>query len=191
MISDMERLLVVVAGALDSIPVQYAVGGSVASTRHGEPRMTNDLDILVALEADKIDAFRAALGEAWYVPTSSLEEAVRSAGSFNVIHYEWMDKVDFFVAGPCPLHRAALDRSVPVRIEDAKVAFYSAEDIVLQKLLWLRSSEGVLEAQRRDVIGVLKTSRAGLDLPYLQQMADELGIRELLAPCLHAAGLGS
>lgn len=48
MISDMERLLVTVATALEHVPARYAVGGSVASTRHGEPRMTSGLDVLVA-----------------------------------------------------------------------------------------------------------------------------------------------
>lgn len=188
-ISDMERLLVTVARALESVPVAYAVGGSVASTRHGEPRMTNDVDVLVDLKAAEIDAFRAAFGPEWYVPESALHEAVQAAGSFNVIHFEWMDKVDFFVAGTGCLQREALARSSRVRIADVGVAFYSAEDIVLQKLDWLRRSGGVLDGQRRDVIGVLKASREVLDVEYLKRMAGELGITELLAQCLSAAGL--
>ena len=185
----MERLLITVAAVLERVPVPYAVGGSVASARHGEPRMTNDLDVLVALEVDQIEAFRAAFGEGWYLPDAGLGEAVLRSSSFNAIHLAWMDKVDFFVAGSQPLQRAALARAVPVRIEAAEVAFYSAEDIVLQKLEWLRASSGILAGQRRDVVGVLKTSRASLDLAYLTDAAARCDLRSLLDPCLREAGL--
>lgn len=34
-----------VAGVLESLGVEWAVGGSFASSAHGEPRATNDIDV--------------------------------------------------------------------------------------------------------------------------------------------------
>ncbi|MBL9088132.1 MAG: hypothetical protein JNM10_13415 [Planctomycetia bacterium] len=49
MLTEPESLLVAVAGALDVAGIRYAVGGSVASSRFGEPRATLDLDVVVEL----------------------------------------------------------------------------------------------------------------------------------------------
>ena len=185
----MERLLAAIATALEEIPVRYAIGGSVASTHQGEPRMTNDVDVLVDLGPDHLDAFRSAFGEDWYIPDRGLPEAVRTAGSFNLIHLSWMDKVDFFVAGDEPLKRKTLERAVPLRIGEIDVAFSSAEDIVLHKLDWLRQSGGILERQRRDVLGVMKATGSALDISYLRRMAETLSLEEPLESCFRDAGL--
>jgi hypothetical protein len=51
------RLLAV----LDRMEIPYEVGGSVASSAHGIPRTTLDVDIVVDLKPDQIDSFAAEL----------------------------------------------------------------------------------------------------------------------------------
>lgn len=46
----------------DNLGVPWAVGGSLASSIYGEPRSTNDLDIVAALTIRNIPDFVAGLG---------------------------------------------------------------------------------------------------------------------------------
>lgn len=48
---------VALRSALESAGVRYAVGGSWASTAFGEPRFTNDADILADFTAESLSHF--------------------------------------------------------------------------------------------------------------------------------------
>ncbi len=56
-----------VTRVLDALEVLYCVGGSFASTVHGEERATRDVDILAALQPSQSAAFVAALDPDFYV----------------------------------------------------------------------------------------------------------------------------
>jgi len=103
-----------------------------------------------------------------------------------------MEKVDLFVAGAHPLDAHTLQHRVLLPVGTPKpygVWFTSAEDIVLRKLDRPRLSGGVLERQRRDVVGVLKMKRDALDLACLRSTADALDLRKALESRLSDAGL--
>lgn len=51
----------ILRGALESAAVRYAIGGSWASTAFGEPRFTNNVDILADLTEQNFDRFLASL----------------------------------------------------------------------------------------------------------------------------------
>jgi hypothetical protein len=74
---------------------------------------------------------------------------------------------------------------------DAPSAYFcSAEDIVLQKLLWFRKGAGVSERQWNDLLAVLKVQANALDYDYLKRWAAELGVAELLVRAFDDAGIG-
>ena len=56
-----------IAGGLTGIGVAYVIGGSFASSVHGEPRSTNDIDMVADLRQSDIDAFIDAIGAEYYV----------------------------------------------------------------------------------------------------------------------------
>lgn len=60
----------------------------------------------------------------------------------------------------------------------------SAEDVVLAKLEWFRLGGEVSERQWRDIIGVLKTQQSALDIDYLKQWAQALGVANLMERAL-------
>jgi len=165
--------------------VPYVVGGSVASSLHGEPRSTNDVDVVADLAQATVLLFVKSLGEAFYVDAPAATEAVRAGGSFNVVHIESAVKVDFFVAGTDPLDRERLRRRLAVSAADNQATLYvdTAEDVVLRKLEWYRRGGETSERQWRDVVAVLRVQRQ-MDNEYLRRWADRLGIADLLVRAL-------
>lgn len=174
-----------VAAHLARIGVLYVIGGSFASSVHGEPRSTNDIDMVVDLRAVDIDAFIDAMSSEWYVSRDAVVEAVRAGGTFNVIHMPTAVKVDIFVAGLDAFDRARLQRRVPVAFSSGAkpVTLFvdTAEDTILRKLEWYRRGGETSERQWRDVSGIVNAQSARLDRSHLREWAVKLGIDDLLA----------
>lgn len=92
-------LLALVGAQLDRIGCPRFTTGSVASMVYGEPRFTNDIDIVVRLDERKAREVAAAfVGDDWYVSTEAAVEAVRHHGMFNIIHVPSGLNADLIVA---------------------------------------------------------------------------------------------
>ena len=172
-----------VLDALESLGTQYYVGGSLASSAHGIPRASIDADLIADLQPGDVAPLVAALRDDYYVPEERIRDAVARRSSFNLIHLATMFKVDVFVAGDRTFDRRALDRARREPLEEGPsraVPLASAEDIVLAKLEWFRKGGEVSERQWTDVIGVLRTLAEAIDSSYMEELAAELGISDLL-----------
>lgn len=192
-LTDPQGILLELAAALDASGIRYAVGGSVASSRHGEYRATNDVDVLVEIGPTTLGPLIDALGSDYHIDRTAAERAVRVGGTFTAIHLKELVKVDFFVATEEKLHRLQLERRAALTLDPSAppVFLISAEDAILTKLVWFRRSGEVLERQLRDVAGVLKVRGDELDMEYLGHAAVVLGVRDLLDDALVRAGLGA
>lgn len=184
------RVLFQVADVLERLAIPYAVGGSLASSHHGEPRSTNDIDIVIALRVDQAAALAAALSPGFHVDEVSVREAIARRRSFNVVDRTFYVKVDLFVAGDGVLDREQLERrlSKPMTPDSPRlVSVTSPENIVLRKLDWYRQTDETSDRQWRDVIGVLKARRGRIDLDYLTRTAAALGLGPLLERAVREA----
>jgi hypothetical protein len=170
--------------------IEYQLGGSIASSFHGVPRASLDVDILASISPEQIDPLVERLKGSYYVATGRARDSVVRGTSFNVIHLESMTKIDVFVARSDRFRLESLRRSIPaVLAEDSAPVFMtSAEDIVLHKLAWFRKTGETSTQQWNDVIGVIKIRGPALDRSYLEQWAGELAVTELLARALREAG---
>lgn len=61
---------------------------------HGEPRSTNDIDIIAKLQPAHVGRLSDALGDDFYVVESVVLEAIVAHRSFNVIDQRTVIKVD-------------------------------------------------------------------------------------------------
>ena len=182
--SDVGELLAVVdtlAGALRRLRIPWFVTGSFASSVHGEFRATNDIDIVVQLEASTLRALLGELEGSFVVDRDQATAALADGSSFNLIHRTAFLKVDFF---PCTsdFDRSALDRAVSLQVPGAAEALRvsSLEDILLAKLRWFRLGGESSEVQQRDVRQLVTLNRGVLDTAYLHRWAAAIGVEDLL-----------
>lgn len=104
---------------LDDLRLRYLITGSIASMYYGEHRLTNDIDIVIALREDDVGGFLAAFAEPdVYVSEDAVAEAVRRRGQFNVLYPNEGMKIDFMVATESTFDRARLDRANRLPIGD-------------------------------------------------------------------------
>ncbi len=188
------RIVGAMAEALEALEISYAVGGSVASSVHGEPRSSFDVDILVDLDERRVDALAAALETEFFFDRDYARSACRNRSSFQVLHRKLFIKVDLFVCGSGVLDREQLERRVSKSFPNQRarpISVTAAENIVLRKLDWFRIGDEVSDRQWRDVLGVLKVRAKELDLAYLSRTAERTGLAELLARALREAGIDS
>ncbi len=182
-----------VVEALESLGVDYFIGGSVASAVFGEPRQTVDADLIARLFMHHAAHLGEKLNHEFYVDLSSIHNAIQFQSSFNLIHLQTMTKVDVFVRWRDAFGQAQFARRQKKRVGTAlqELFFASAEDTVLAKLEWFRKGGEISDRQWRDIVGVLKIQSDLLDRDYLSRWADELGVAGLLRRALDEAGLPS
>lgn len=183
---------VIVAELLDRAGIRYVIGGSFASSVHGEPRSTNDVDIVMDLSEDQAAALIAGLRDEYYVDAGAVGEALEVGGSFNIIHIPTAVKIDVFIAGEDVLDRARLERRQVLRIPatagtEAVVYVDTPEDTIIRKLEWFRRGGESSERQWRDVLGVLRTQAGSLDNAYLHAWAERLAVLDLLERAMREA----
>ncbi len=189
-LGDLLRVTMLVTAVLDRLGIPYLAGGSLASSLHGIPRATQDVDLVADLGPEQVEPLVAALRGDFYVDDRMIRDAISRSSSFNVIHLATMLKVDVFVPGPEPHAVEEMRRRQRVLVNEGptqELSVASAEDVVLHKLHWFQLGERVSERQWRDVLGVLKVQGARLDLAYLRRWATCLGVAELLDEALRAA----
>lgn len=181
-----------VSRIFEEIGVDYLIGGSLASSLHGYPRSTQDIDFIAEVGPAHVAPLVAKLANSFYYDEPAIRDAVHRRSPFNVIHLRTLFKVDVFVAKDDPPTRREMKRRQIYTLdvdppEDLVVA--SPEDIVVQKLHWFRLGDHVSDRQWLDALNVLAVRGNALDREYMQELAAEMGVQDLLVRALDAAGL--
>lgn len=163
--------------ALDEAGIDYMVAGSVASTLHGHPRTTQDIDIVIDPSSESLNDLLDGLDtERYYVSAARARSALVDHDQFNLIDNETGWKVDLIVRKDRDFSRTEFDRRARAEVVGVSVFVASAEDTVLSKLEW--AALGDSERQVRDAAAVLSVS--DVDDDYLDHWAAELGLGDLL-----------
>jgi hypothetical protein len=181
-----------VAQACEQLGLPYVVGGSLASSVHGIPRATQDVDFVVVMGPGHVAAFASALREEFYLDEDAMRDAVARQRSFNVVHLGTYFKADIFVATDDEGSAAQMERGQRLVIEsepEQSLIVASAEDVIAQKLYWYRLGQQTSERQWSDALGVLRVSGPRLELSYLVKAAERLGVLDLLHEAVARAGL--
>lgn len=152
------------------------VTGGVAAIAYGEPRLTNDVDVVVQLEPRDAERLVAAfpVSEYYVPPVETIrEEAARVAhGHFNIIDSDSALRADVYCVGEDRLGRWALDRRHNVPIGDEPFWLAPVEYVILQKLRYFRDSQA--SRHLRDVAAIVRISGDNVDHEVLRQWLEDL-----------------
>lgn len=167
------------------LAIPYMVGGSLATSVHGIPRSTNDIDLVAEVRLDHIPTLSAELGTEFYADLEMMKQALRTGRMFNLIHYESSYKFDIYPVRQQPYYQAAFDRRKldQYSFEGREVVpFYveSPEDAILAKMVWYRAGDEISERQWSDILDVIRVQQDRLDLAYLRHWAPSLKVADLL-----------
>jgi len=167
-----------VSARLERAGIAYMLTGSMAMNYYAQPRMTRDIDIVVALEPGAATMIFREFDPDYYVPHDAVSSAIENPGMFNLIHLESVIKVDCIVRKNTPYRRKEFDRRTHITIEDFSTWIVSKEDLIISKLDWARDSRS--ELQLGDVKNLLST---GYDEEYVARWTEELGLMDLWKQC--------
>lgn len=184
------RVALAASGILDRLGIPHVITGSFASSVHGEPRSTDDVDVVADVRPAHVPPLITALAAEWYVSEPAMREAIDAGTSFNAIHLPTGVKVDIFVVGNDPFDARRVADARPMRLGEpaAVLRIDSAEHILLRKLEWFRRGGETSDRQWRDVLGIIRTQGTRLDRAELATWADRLGVADLLARAIREAG---
>lgn len=164
---------------LTAARIEYMVTGSVACIVYGEPRLTHDVDLVLALRdtADAEAIERAFPSDQFYLPPLEViraEQARQLRGHFNIIHHDTGYKADVYLRGRDPLHLWAFDRRQRVQLEGAELVVAPPAYVIVRKLEYFR--EGGSEKHLDDIAGMLRVSGDAIDVGEIDRLTGERGL---------------
>ena len=176
-----------ICAALELNHVPYMVTGSLASSVHGEPRATNDLDVVIAPTRDQLFSLvqlfkRVGL----YVRWEEAEAALRKRDQFNVVDFANAWKVDLIVRKAREFSVSEFNRREPAEMDGLNFVIASAEDVLIAKLEWFKMGES--ERQLNDAAGIIRIQGERLDVAYIEHWIEALGLQEQWLKARHLAG---
>jgi len=173
-----------IVAELERFGIPHMVAGSFASTLHGEPRTTHDIDLVIDPDWPSLHRFAHELERShFYVSEEAVREAWERRGQFNVVLLDSGWTADLIIRKDRLFSRTEFERRQPATIGHAQVFVATAEDTIVAKLEW--ASRGESERQLRDVVGILGMSGDRLDVAYVERWVRELGLQEIWARAQH------
>jgi hypothetical protein len=162
----------------ESADIDYMIAGSVASSFHGRPRATQDVDIVIQASQRQMLRFLKLLGKDYYVSLQAAGQAIKNHTTFNVIDIIDGHKADIIILKDRPFSIEEFRRKKDAKMMSVRVKVASPEDVILSKLEW--SKESGSEKQFDDALGVAIIQWNSLDLEYLHKWSIVLKIESLL-----------
>ena len=161
--------------------IRFHLTGGIASIYYGEPRLTQDIDIVIdnAQVGTVLDAFLQRLKKSDFLhEPKSVRKAIAERGMFQLLDRIESLKLDIY---PRELIAGELDRSVCQEVFDGEVLpVASCADVAVSKLVWISKGS---HKSRRDLRQVFRLASAD-DRNTIQQLATTLGLAELLTNVL-------
>ncbi|MDQ1729650.1 MAG: hypothetical protein QOD33_1775 [Pyrinomonadaceae bacterium] len=185
------RVLFTIATLLEQLGIRYVLVGSLASSLHGMYRTTADIDIVADIGSEQVMPLLLALERDFYVDEHAVRVAIEGRRSFNAIHFDSVFKVDIFIPKSDALSQQQLERRELRKLapeEEQMIYVATAEDTILAKLRWYDSGGKISSTQWNDVLGIIGSSSAKLDLDYLREWSEKLALTGLMEQALAEAG---
>jgi hypothetical protein len=170
-------LLTRVTQVLTAARIDYMLTGSYASSLHGTPRATQDLDLVIAPTGSQLKALLSLLPDTdYYVSPEAAFDALARRSQFNIIDFSTGWKIDFIIVKDRDFSRTEFQRRRLQELDGLALFVASAEDVLLAKLEWAKL--GSSARQIEDAAGIIRLQGAQLDTEYVQRWVKVLGVEE-------------
>lgn len=163
--------------ALDRAGIPYMLTGSFASSYHGAPRATQDIDIVIAPSPDQLRALDSFLpATEYYLDLNAALEAHAREAQFNVIDLATGWKVDLIIRKSRPFSRVEFDRRAAADLHGLRIFIATAEDVLLSKLEWAKLGQS--QRQIEDAAGIIRIRAGELDRDYIANWVRHLHLEK-------------
>ena len=176
---EQSELLGYLVRCLEKLGTPYFITGAVASIAYGEPRLTNDIDVVAELKEVDIAGLKECFPEGeYYLDPDSVLKAIERRHQFNIIHPASGLKVDVMISKGDAFDKSRFSRIKRLRpLEDTEANFASPEDVIIKKMEYYK--EGSSDKHIRDIMGMLKISGEMIDLEYISSWAKRLNLEDI------------
>lgn len=180
-------LFINILHTLETIEAPYMIIGAFAATVYGITRVTYDIDIVVDLNEEHIEALAAAYpSPRYYADPVQMRNSVRMGIMFNIIDAERGEKADLIPLTMATPYRRAFQRRVRQRVdvpgaEPFEVWCARPEDVIVGKLMaW---AEGHSHKHETDIhemmvyqyLGIDPEQSTAFDSSYVEAEARKMG----------------
>ena len=169
---------------LNQVGIPYAAGGSLASSVHGTPRATADIDLVVDIRPAHAGPLATALEDEFFADEEMIAGSIEQGRALNLIHHASGYKFDLFPLPDEPYYRVEFERREPAAFtvgkEPLQFNVVTAEDAILAKLVWYRLAGEVSQRHWNDAGAIVQVQRGELDQAYLRKWSSHLGVADLL-----------
>jgi len=175
--ASVDSILTRLRTALEAAGVPYMLTGSFASSLHGAPRVTHDVDVVIAPTLGSLHQLLKQFPDSeYYVSREAALQAYGAESMFNVVDFETGWKVDFIIRKSRPFSLEEFGRRQAAAIDGNPIVVASAEDVVIAKLEWAKLGES--ERQVRDASSILATRGEDIDVVYIERWVEQLDLWE-------------
>ena len=174
------NLFKIFTSRFNKMSIRYMVTGAVASIIYGEPRLTNDIDLIIELKSEQAEEIAKVFPqEDFYCPPIEVIRVEINRplhGHFNIIHQETGFRADVYLMGEDILHQWAMAKRKKIEIEGEPFWLAPPEYVVLRKLQYYRESEW--EKHLRDIANILEVSSDEIDFKFLKEEIEKYGLQK-------------
>jgi len=176
---ELHELLKYVINAFEKLRIRYFITGSIASMFYGEPRFTNDIDVVADIKKDHIHALLKLFPkDEFYLSDDAIRDAIIDQHQFNIIHPASGLKIDIIIAKGDDFDESRFKRIKRVSpVEETHANLASPEDVIIMKMRYYK--EGESEKHLRDITSLLKISGDKIDMAYIEYWAKNLDLLDI------------
>jgi hypothetical protein len=157
------------AAFIEANGVPFALVGGLAASVRGQPRVTADVDLIIAAEVDQALSLAATLPQSPFRPLfNDFEDVVTRAFILPLRHRSTNIKVDIAI-GLSGFERQAVARAKKVDVAGCILPVAQAEDLLVMKVLAGRPQD------EQDIQGLIIAQGDRLDWDYCLAIAADLG----------------
>jgi hypothetical protein len=176
---EMYDLISYLVNSFEQIGIKYFITGSIASIFYGEPRFTNDIDVVADIDKKHIKPLLTCFPpDEFYLSEDAVLDAILHNYQFNIIHPASGLKIDVMI---CKRDDFDISRFARIKkinpVEYVSLNCTSPEDIIIMKMRYYK--EGNSEKHIRDIISILKISGEVIDKNYIENWVDKFELMDI------------